>query len=119
MIVISYAPRSPIAHPRSFRLNQLTAGLAVLAILTSGCRRDPIFREMSDSTYINTMVALRKLPVGSPDTVQRARLRDSILTAFGVTAAEMESVAVRLSNDTARAAAIFRAIENPPQPSPP
>ena len=74
---------------------------------------------MSDSTFINTMVALRKLPVGPGDTVVRARQRDSILQAFGVTAAQLESVAVRLANDPARAAVIFRAIENPSTASPP
>jgi hypothetical protein len=83
------------------------------------CSRDPVFREMSDSTFIRTMVALRKLPIGPADTVARARQRDSILTAFGVTAAQIESVAVRLSDDPARAAVIFRAIENPSTESPP
>ena len=90
-----------------------------MAMLAMACRRDPVFRDMSDSTYIRTMVALRKLPVGPADTVARARQRDSILKAFGVTAAQLESVAVRLSNDPARAAVIFRAIENPSVSSPP
>jgi hypothetical protein len=89
------------------------------AIVGSGCRRDPIFTEMSDSTYIKTMVALRKLPIGLADTVPRARQRDSILKAFGVTAAQLEAVAVRLSDDPARAATIFRAIENSSTSSPP
>ena len=88
-------------------------------ILATACRGDPVFRDMSDSTFIKTMVALRKLPVGPADTVTRARQRDSILKVFGVTAAQMESVAVRLSSDPARAAVIFRAIENPSTPSPP
>lgn len=89
------------------------------ALLIAGCTRDPVFTDMSDSTYIKTMVALRKLPIGPGDTVFRARQRDSILTAFGVTAAQLESVAVRLSNDPGRAAVIFRAIENPSPVSPP
>ena len=90
-----------------------------MAILAAACSRDAVFTDMSDSTYIKTMVALRKLPIGPVDTVARARQRDSILTAFGVTAAQLESVAVRLSNDPTRAAVIFRAIENPSTPSPP
>jgi hypothetical protein len=90
-----------------------------MAILASACSRDPVFTDMSDSTYIRTMVALRKLPIGPADTVSRARQRDSILKVFGVTAAQMESVAVRLSTDPARAAAVFRAIENPSPASPP
>ena len=84
-----------------------------------GCRSDPIFREMSDSTYIRTMVELRKLPIGTIDSVTRARQADSILRAFGVTAEELETIASRLSEDPTRAAAIFRAIENPPTSSPP
>jgi len=90
-----------------------------MVLSASACSRDPVFRDMSDSTFIKTMVALRKLPVGPGDTVVRARQRDSILQAFGVTAAQLESVAVRLSNDPARAAVIFRAIENPSTASPP
>lgn len=94
--------------------------LAIVCLLTAtGCRRDRVFTEMSDSTYIHTMVALRKLPIGPADTTARARQRDSILSAFGVTAAQLESVAVRLAADPARATAIYRAIENPTIPSPP
>jgi hypothetical protein len=89
------------------------------ALLIVGCTRDPVFTDMSDSTFSKTMVALRKLPIGPADTVIRARQRDSILKVFGVTAAQMESVAVRLSDDPARAAVIFRAIENPSTPPPP
>lgn len=87
--------------------------LPVLAlILIAGCR-DPVFRDMSDSTYVRTMIALRTLPVGQPDTTLRVRQRDSILKAFGVTAAQIESTTARLSVDPVRALAIFRAIENP------
>lgn len=93
--------------------------LAVALLILGACNRDPVFTEMSDSTYIRTMVALRTLPVGTADTVARAHKRDSILKVFGVTAAQMEEVATRLSNDPARAAVIFRAIENPSAPSRP
>ena len=69
---------------------------------------------MSDSTFVQTMVALRTLPVGNNiDRAVRDRARDSILTAHGVTAAQVESTAVRLANDPARASDIWRAIENP------
>lgn len=76
---------------------------------------------MSDSTFVQTMVALRKLPIGnSIDQAVRDRARDSILRVHGVTAAQVESTAVRLANDPARASDIWRAIENPspirPQP---
>ena len=93
--------------------------LALLLALSAGaCRRDPVFREISDSTYIKTMVALRRLPVGSMDSTSRAGQRDSILKAFGVTAKQLEDIAIRLAEDP-RAAVIFRAIENPTVSSPP
>ena len=97
--------------------------LAFLAIapliLVNSCRRDPIFVEISDSTFVRTMVALRQLPIGSPDTAARARQRDSVLKVFGVTAAQIESTSIRLAVDPERAAAIWRAIENPSTSSPP
>jgi hypothetical protein len=66
------------------------------------------------------MVALRKLPIGeSIDTVARNRQRDAILKRFGVTAAQVESTAIRLANDPARASEIWRAIENPNATVPP
>lgn len=97
--------------------------LALLAIvpliLANACRRDPVFVEMSDSTFVRTMVALRTLPIGTVDTVARARQRDSILKVYGVTAAQLESTAARLASDPERAVAIWRAIENPSTSSPP
>ena len=73
---------------------------------------------MSDSTYIKTMVALRRLPLGI-DSTFRARQRDSVLRAFGVTAKDLEAVSARLSGDPELAGTIFRAIENSPVSSPP
>lgn len=92
----------------------LTAGSLLIA---TACRRDPVFKDMSDSTFVRTMVALRKLPVGSSDT-SRVRQRDSILAAFGVTGAQLESTAVRLADDPARASEIWNVIQNPRPPSP-
>ena len=92
--------------------------LPVLVLLLLPACRDPVFRDMSDSTYVRTMVALRTLPVGQPDTTLRVRQRDSILKAFGVTAAQIESTTARLSVDPVRALAIFRAIENPRSATP-
>lgn len=104
----------------SARQRPRTAALLLLVLLAGGCRRDRIFTEMSDSTFVRTMVALRRLPVGMiADPTARARQRDSILTANGVTAAQVESTAVRLASDPARAAGIWRAIEQPTVSSPP
>jgi hypothetical protein len=75
---------------------------------------------MSDSTFVRTMLALRTLPVGIiTDPAGRMRQRDSILAAHGVTAAQMESTAVRLATDPVKASRIWQAIENPVVPPPP
>ena len=94
--------------------------LVVVALLSIGsaCRSDPVFMEMSDSTYVKTMAALRRLPLGI-DSVSRARQRDAVLQSFGVTAKDLEAIAVRLAEDPARAAIVFRAIENSAVGSPP
>ncbi|NUQ11785.1 MAG: hypothetical protein HUU26_05565 [Gemmatimonadaceae bacterium] len=92
--------------------------LFLLGLALGGCRQDPVFIEMSDSTFVRTMVALRQLPVGTTDQLGRARKRDSILAAFGVTGAQVESTAVRLASDPARAALIWQAIENPVNTAP-
>jgi hypothetical protein len=91
---------------------------ALLLCLSAASCRDPVFQEMSDSTYIKTMVALRRLPLGI-DSTFRARQRDSVLRAFGVTAKDLEAVSARLSGDPELAGTIFRAIENSPVSSPP
>jgi len=107
-------PEPLIGPKRSLALIVMT-----LLFLGSACRSDRVFVGMSDSTYVRTMIALRKLPIVSGDSAGRARQRDSILAAFGVTSAQLESTAVRLSRDPERAAAIWRAIENPTTSSPP
>lgn len=93
--------------------------LLIIALFgVSACRSDQIFSDMSDSTYVRTMVALRRLPVGTVDSASRAQQRDSILRSFDVTAAQVESTSVRLANDPARAAEIWRAIEQAPTTPP-
>jgi hypothetical protein len=93
-------------------LRQVSAVLAIVA--AAACGGEDVFTEMSDSTFIQTMVDLRKLPIGdSIDVAARNRQRDLILRRHGVTAAQVESTAVRLANDPALASDIWRAIENP------
>ena len=93
--------------------------LLIIALFgVSACRSDQIFSDMSDSTYVRTMVALRRLPVGTVDSASRAQQRDSILRSFDVTAAQVESTSVRLANYPARAAEIWRAIEQAPTTPP-
>lgn len=95
----------------------------ILTVLTlvavSACGRDQVFTDMTDSTFVKLMVDLRKLPIGDViDVPARNGRRDAILRKYGVTAAQVESTAVRLANDPARASDIWRAIENPGQVRP-
>ena len=106
-----------LKSPALLPLMHRTASLALLLIVSAASCRDPIFQEMSDSTYVKTMIALRSLPIGS-DSAARARQRDSVLRAFGVTAKDLEAISIRLSDDPELAGTIFRAIENP-QVNPP
>ena len=77
-------PPSPFRFLKRRYLTLLT----LLAV--GGCQRDAVFTEMSDSTFVQTMVALRKLPVGGVfDTANRNRQRDAILRRFGVTAVQV------------------------------
>jgi hypothetical protein len=98
----------------------LASLIGLVLVAAPSCGREAVFTEMTDSTFVQTMVALRKLPIGeSIDTVARNRQRDAILKRFGVTAAQVESTAIRLANDPARASEIWRAIENPNATVPP
>jgi hypothetical protein len=58
------------------------------------------------------MAALRRLPIGTAiDTVARARTRDSILRANGLTVPQLESAAASLSDNPTRASEVWKAIE--------
>jgi hypothetical protein len=103
--------------PPTLRASAILTAILLLSGV-GACRRDPVFREMSDSTYVKTMVSLRKLPLNI-DSASRARQRDSVLRTFGVTAKELEEIAVRLAEDPARASVVFRAIENSAIGAPP
>jgi hypothetical protein len=95
---------------RAALLGPLVALTAVLG--GSACRFDPIFRDMSDSTFVHAMVELRRLPVGVGTGAAREQRRDSILQKYDITGAELESTAVWLARDPQRAADIWRAIES-------
>jgi hypothetical protein len=85
---------------------------AVIALTTSACRQSELATGVSDSTFVRVMASLRQLPVADvPDTMARGRSRDSILRVNGVTAAQIESAAVSLASDPARASNVWNAIE--------
>lgn len=86
--------------------------LAVSAAVLASCRGDEIVSGVSDSTFAQTMIALRRLPLATTsDTVARAAARDSILRAHGITGVQLESAAVRLADQPDRAANLWRVIE--------
>ena len=76
-----------------------------------GCRSAEIVEGLSDSTYVATIAALRRVQQASPDSVRRTRLRDSILQSRGLTAGELERAARVLADDPARAQRLWQAIE--------
>jgi hypothetical protein len=81
------------------------------------CRTGDLVSGVSDSTFVRAMVSLRRLPSATVlDSASRGRMRDSILTALGIRAAQLESAATRLADDPVRAAALWHAIENAPPP---
>ncbi|HSA56428.1 MAG TPA: hypothetical protein VLE53_12045 [Gemmatimonadaceae bacterium] len=86
--------------------------VVVSAVLLASCRGQEIVSGVSDSTFARTMIALRRLPLATGgDTTARTAARDSILRAHGVTAAQLESAAVRLASQPDRAANLWRVIE--------
>jgi hypothetical protein len=91
---------------------RLVVGLALIGFTATGCRGGELATGVSDSTYVRVMAGLRRLPVGPViDTQARNRARDSILRAHGITATQLESAAVALSDDPVRASELWRAIE--------
>jgi hypothetical protein len=91
----------------------VSRNLALISIAAViACRGNDIVRGVSDSTFVQTMADLRRLPtVIQGDTSFRVRMRDSILRVHGVTAPQIESAAARLANDPERAAELWNAIE--------
>jgi hypothetical protein len=86
--------------------------LLAVSVAFAGCRHSEIVPGMDDSTFVHVMVDLRAVPIPSAvDSLLRARSRDSILRAYRVTAAQLESAAVVLSHQPGRAARIWQAIE--------
>ncbi len=80
--------------------------LVITMILVTGCRRSGIAAGVSDSTYVRVIAELRHLPYAAGgDTTTRARARDSILRAYGVTAAQLKSATAALASQPDRAGA--------------
>ncbi|MFN8572789.1 MAG: hypothetical protein U0132_12145 [Gemmatimonadaceae bacterium] len=85
--------------------------LAALGTL-AGCKDHRIGGVMSDSTFVAAMGGLRHLPLAAmSDSASRQRARDSIMTQYRVTPAQLESAAAALAANPDRAAEIWEAVE--------
>jgi hypothetical protein len=97
--------------------------LAIIAAAALACTQKEIVPGVTDSTFVNAMVELRRLPLGGGlDPTARRITRDAILQRYGLDSAKLESAAKALADDPDRAAAIWQAIERaatipPPAPN--
>ena len=109
---------TPATSARRGRLRSVRLLLAVVVLTAvaagAGCRREP--REaggMSDSTFVATMVELRRLDTAlTADSAARATMRGAVLQRRGVTVAELERAATALANDPTHAARVFHMIDS-------
>lgn len=84
----------------------------MLAASMAGCRDGALAAGVSDSAYVGAMVGLRRVARdASLDSAARAAARDSVLQGQGLTAEQLDQVARELAGDPARAATLWRAIE--------
>lgn len=90
------------------------AALAVSTLLAACARGDRL--SARDSTFVATMVELRRIPAGPPAD---SALRQAVLRRRGVTARELEAVAAELADDPARAARVWRRIDQQAAAAPP
>lgn len=77
-----------------------------------GCTGGPVARHVSDSTFVRTMVQLRRVAADSSlDSASRDSARKATLERNGLTATELEQAAASLASDPDRAARLWRVIE--------
>ena len=82
--------------------------LAILFALAA-CRKQDGPLSARDSTFVATMIDLRRLPSGSDSAARQAVLRRNRTTA-----ASLEAVAAELASDPVHAADLWRRIEQAP-----
>lgn len=76
-----------------------------------GCQGRDIVPGVSDSTFVQTMAALRRVASDSMlGDSARAHRRDSVLRQHGVTAPQLERAARALADDPDRAESLFQAV---------
>jgi hypothetical protein len=80
----------------------------LLALLTlAACKKGDALTAR-DSTFVVTMVELRRIPAGTPGD---SAARRAVLRRRGVTPEALEAVAAELASEPTRAAAVWRRIE--------
>jgi hypothetical protein len=101
---------------------QRVRGAAIgLALLLGACPpADPVVNiGMTDSTFVKTMVRLRKVNADSTiDSLGKDSARKMVLRQQGVTVAKLDTAAKLLSIQPARAESIWKAIEEGVHPRP-
>lgn len=89
----------------------LLLGLALVALLPA-CRRQELASGISDSTFVRTVLALRRVPlVAGPDSGRRSAMRDSIMRAHHVTPAQLERAARELAAQPSHAQKVWMQID--------
>lgn len=83
----------------------------ILTLGAGGCQGRDIVPGVSDSTFVQTMAALRRVASDSMlGDSARAHRRDSVLRQHGVTAPQLERAARALADDPDRAESLFQAV---------
>lgn len=105
-----------------------TAWLLAGALLLAACQRPTSAGGVPDSTFVATMVALRKVHGDTSLSVTAMdSARSAVLRAHGLTAGNMERAARALAGNPKHAMAVFREIDKqaaahpaplPPTPAP-
>ena len=82
----------------------------VLSVLV-GCKQGEIVSGVTDSTFVETIVALRLINIDPAlDSARRVAARDSLLQSRDLTAETLEAAARALADDPDRAFALWQRI---------
>jgi len=98
------------------RAQGLTLALTVMLTVVAsagGCRRSTAAVDgISETTFVVTMVELRRLDSATTDSATRAAARAAVLQRRGLTATQLERYAASLADDPARAQALLARIDS-------
>lgn len=85
---------------------------ALLLLTPAGCRREELPGGLTDSSFVSTMVELRRIRENATlDSTERAQAREAVLRRRRVTPKQLEQAAATLADDPARASAIWQTVE--------